>query len=212
MSNKHHMSLITRRNWLMDALLFSAALFASLSGVYFLFLPVGGYQGGRNPFYGVTVIFQRETWDLMHTWSGVIMIAAALIHLIFHWDWVVSMSRRLFRRVIGQGKAMNRRSLFNVAVNAVIAVSFLLTAVSGIYFLFFSGGHQAKLLADPQILFTRTTWDLVHTWAGVTMIIAAVIHFAIHWQWVVKVTRKLFIGAIGQWMPETSERETSASV
>ena len=196
----------------MDALLFSAALFASLSGVYFLFLPVGGYQGGRNPFYGVTIIFQRETWDLMHTWSGVIMIAAALIHLIFHWDWVVSMSRRLFRQVIGQGKAMNRRSHFNVAVNAVIAVSFLLAAVSGIYFLFFPGGHQAQVMADPHILFTRTTWDLVHTWAGVTMIIAAVIHFAIHWQWVVKVTRKLFIGAIGQWMPETSERETSASV
>lgn len=210
MSNKHQISLITRRNWFIDAFLFNGALFAALSGIYFLFLPVGGYQGGRNPFYGVTIIFQRDTWDLIHTWSGVIMIAAALVHLALHWDWVASMSKRIFRQLIGRGTSINRRSHFNIAIDILVATSFFVAAFSGIYFLFFPGGHQ--LNADFVFLFSRTTWDLIHTWSAVILSIAAVIHFAIHWQWVVKVTRKLFFGTFGQWMPDTSEGEPSASV
>jgi hypothetical protein len=42
-----------------------------------------------------------------------------------------------------------------------------------------------------MILFTRTTWDLLHTWAGIVLITAAVTHFAIHWKWVTKVTSKM---------------------
>jgi len=52
-----------------------SALLAALSGIYFLFLPVSGYQGGRNPMYGVTVLFERSAWDDLHTWGGVVMIA-----------------------------------------------------------------------------------------------------------------------------------------
>jgi hypothetical protein len=49
---------------------------------------------------------------------------------------------------------------------------------------------------DPMILFSRTTWDLIHTWSGVALIVAAVIHFAIHWRWVTKVTRNV-VGSLG---------------
>jgi cytochrome b subunit of formate dehydrogenase len=73
-------------------------------------------------------------------------------------------------------------------VNITVALSGLLTALSGIYFLFFPGG---KAVADPWILFSRTTWDLIHTWAGVVMILAAILHFAIHWKWVTKVTVRI---------------------
>lgn len=214
MSAKYQISSQTRRNWYIDALLFIGALLAALSGIYFLFLPVGGYQGGRNPYYGVTILFQRETWDLIHTWGGVIMIAVALIHLTLHWNWVVSMSRRLYRQLTGQCKGMNKRSHFNVAIDAVTAVSFLLTAISGIYFLFLPGGPQAKLLTYPLILFSRTTWDLIHTWAGIIMIIAGVIHFAIHWQWAVKVTRKISLGLLNHSIPgilDSKEQRTTTT-
>jgi hypothetical protein len=186
-------------------------LAAAISGVYFLFLPVGGYQGGRNPFYGVTIIFQRETWDLIHIWSGVLMIAAAVIHLTLHWNWVASMSRRIYRQLTGKCKSMNRRGHFNVAIDVVIAISFLLAAVSGIYFLYFLGGPQAKLQNYPLILFSRTTWDLIHTWAGTIMVIASVIHFAIHWQWVVKVTRKIYLGLPNRRVSDPKGHQPSAT-
>ena len=210
MSIKPRVSSQTRRNWILDVLLFSGALTAALSGIYFLFLPVGGYQGGRNPFYGIKVIFERQTWDLIHTWGGVAMILAVLVHLALHWDWVASMSKRIFRQLIGRGTALNRRGQFNILINILVAVSFTLAALSGIYFLFFPGGHQSS--ADTILLFSRTTWDLIHTWSAVVLIIAAIIHFAIHWQWVVKVSRKLLFGTFNQWIPASTEGEPSVSV
>jgi hypothetical protein len=178
----------TRRNWLTDALLFSSALLAALSGIYFLFLPRGGYQGGRNPWYEVTILFTRHTWDDIHTWAGVAMIAIVVIHLTLHWSWVVSMARRTVRQLRGQVGAMNVRGRFNLGLNLIVALSFLVCALSGIYFLFFPGNQAA---ADPGFLFSRLTWDLLHTWSAILLIVAAVLHFTIHWRWAVKVTRSI---------------------
>jgi hypothetical protein len=179
----------TWKNWLIDAGLFSSALLAALSGIYFLFLPCGGYQGGRNPWYDVTIVFTRHTWDDIHTWAGMAMIAVAVIHLTLHWTWVVSMARRAVRELRGQVGAMNARGRFNLALNLTVALSFLACALSGMYFLFFPGGQG---MADPGFLFSRLTWDLIHTWSAILLIIAGLLHFAIHWKWVVKVTRGVF--------------------
>lgn len=177
----------TRNNWLIDAAVFIGGVIAAITGIYFLFLPVGGYQGGRNPWYGVTILFKRPTWDDLHTWSGVLMIAAAIIHFAIHWQWVKGTAKRLAKSLTGRGARMNRYGYWNVAVDAAVAISFLLTAISGLYFLFTSSGPTAV-----PFIFDRTIWDLIHTWSGVTLIIAAVIHFAIHWRWVTKVTRNVF--------------------
>lgn len=179
----------TRNNWLIDAVVFVSALITAITGIYFLFLPSGGYQGGRNAFYGITILFSRRTWDDLHTWFGVLMIAAIAIHFAVHWSWVASMARRLAKVLVGQGPHMNRYGYFNVAIDAIVGASFLAAALSGVYFLFVPSWRWAP---DPYFLFSRTTWDLVHTWSGVILIVAAVVHFAIHWHWATKVTAKVF--------------------
>ena len=191
MKNKRPVSNTTKNNWIMDAFLFMTAVVTSLSGIYFLFLPNAGYMGGRNPWYGITILFSRETWDVMHTWVGVGMVAVALIHLIFHWKWMVSMSKRMFSKLKGKTSKMSPKGRFNVLIDTLIALGFLVCAASGFYFLF-AGSSHGGLNTDPMFLFSRTTWDLIHTWSGVVFIGAAVVHFSIHWGWVVKVTRKVF--------------------
>jgi cytochrome b subunit of formate dehydrogenase len=186
--SKPAVSAQTRKNWLIDSGLLLSGVIAALSGIYFLFLPSGGYQGGRNLWYNVQILFSRHTWDDLHTWFGVGMILAALIHLVVHWRWVVSMTRRAVNELLGRGASMNTRGRWNLILNLVVALSFLLTALSGIYFLFFPGGHA---ITSPQIVFSRTTWDAIHTWAGVILIGAAILHFAIHWRWAVNVTAKI---------------------
>ncbi len=181
-------SKTTLQNWWVDALLFGSAVLASISGIYFLYFPSNGYMGGRNLYHDVTLIFNRTTWDLVHTWTGAAMIAVVMVHLVIHWKWVVSMIRRTWNELTGKCGCMNARGRWNLILNGVVAVSFLLTALSGVYFMFVSGARWA---ADPMILFSRYTWDMLHTWSGVVMIFAAVLHFAIHWRWVVNVTRKI---------------------
>ena len=186
--NSSTVSSQTRKNWWIDAGLAISSVVAALSGIYFLALPVGGYRGGRNSSYGIQILFDRSTWDDLHTWFGAAMIAIAAIHLITHWNWVTGMVRRTWNELNGRCGCMNARGRWVLVLNTVVVISFILTALSGIYFLFAPGGHAA---VTPAFLFTLATWDLIHTWAGVTLIAAAVIHFAIHWRWVVNVTNKM---------------------
>lgn len=174
----------TRRNWLLVAGLSLSGILAALSGVYFLFLPSGGYQGGRNPMYGVTLLFSRHTWDALHTWSGLAMIGVAAVHLALHWSWVGMMSRRMVKALRVRGHGFSRGAARNLAINVLVALSGLVTAVTGIYLLFAPSAQGSQVII----------WDLVHTWAGVIMIVASVQHLAIHWRWVKSVTRRVIQG------------------
>ena len=199
MSARRTVSPTTRNNWMIDAVMFTSAILVSLSSIYFLALPVGGYQGGRNPYYGIQIIFERHTWEDLHNWGGIAMILIAAVHITLHWSWIVNMTRRVIGDLIGGGKRLNNRSRFNAAINAVIGVSFLIAAISGVYLLFFPGGAHG--VPDPRILFARSIWDLIHTWSGIAMILAALVHFAIHWKWVTKVTGKVFGAAANRLIP-----------
>ena len=194
MSKKISMSLQTRTNWLIDAAAFLGGLLASITGIYFLFLPTGGYRGGRNPMYGVTVLFDRHTWEDWHTWTGIAMIVAVAIHLAIHWPWVKTMTKRIVNAIAARGSGLSRGGRLNVAIDALVAVSFLLTAVSGLYFFIWpsEGGR-----IGPVILFSSAAWDLIHTWAFVVMVGALAVHLSIHWRWVTQVTSRFFL-SLGQ--------------
>ena len=128
------------------------------------------------------------------------MIAAVAVHVAIHWHWIKMMARRYFNILKGRGSNNSRGAKINVFVNLIIALSFLFVALSGIYFLFFTnGGYEGgnNPAYDQGLLFSRITWDLIHTWSGVIMIIAGVVHFAIHWRWIVNVTRRFFL-SLGQ--------------
>jgi hypothetical protein len=185
------LSTRTKLNWLLDAKVFLAALVASITGVYFLYLPIGGYQGGRNPTFDVTILFDRVTWDDLHTWSGVLMIMAAFVHLLYHWKWVTMMGKRMISGLIGKPLKMSRGARVNLLINALVGLGFLLSAISGVYFLFQPRGMNSFTgIETTRILFfTSGTWDLVHTWSSIIMIMAAIAHFIIHWGWIEKVTR-----------------------
>lgn len=181
---KSNLSPKLRYNWLIDALLFLGALLAVLTGIYFLVYPVGGYMGGRNPDYGVIFIFGRETWEALHDWTGIAMIAAALIHIVFHWKWILGTLKRIFRTVSHKAERFGNRLFWTIVVDAFIAIGFLLSAISGLYFFF--------AIKDANWLLLDTTWDTIHTWSSDVMIMAAFIHILLHWDWIKNITAKMF--------------------
>lgn len=180
-----------RRNWLMDAGLFLAGLGATLTGVYFLFLPVGGSHGGRNPYYGITIFFDRQTWDSLHTWTGVAMIAAVLIHLVLHWNWITGTIKRTTGEIFKRRRQMSLKNQIYVAVDFMIAIGFLLTAVSGIYFLLGPAGVSSRNI--PAFIFSAQTWDTIHTWASVAMIAGIMVHLELHWSWIASVSKRFLV-------------------
>ena len=180
MEKKGLLSAKTRKNWLIDAALALGGVIAALSGIYFLYLPTGGYHGGRNPMYGVTILFERHTWEDLHTWSGVAMIVVAIVHLAIHWRWVKMMAIRVANAIHSKGAGLSKGARVNVTINLIVAVSFVLVSVSGLYLLLWPAGDRSA-----------TVWDMIHTWSGVAMIAAVVVHLAIHWRWVKNVTVRM---------------------
>ncbi len=197
-TKKRIFSVQTRNNITLDMLMLISGLISILSGVYFLFLPVGGFQGGRNPLYGLIIFFERHTWGDIHIWSSVIIMALLALHIPLHWDLIVKMTKTGFRSLIGRGR-LNNNSMFNLAINILIGISGLICGLSGLYFLLRPEFLGVAAAASVWI-FTPLVWDLIHTWSGVVMTAAAILHFGIHWKWVLKVLGK-YTRSLRTWKP-----------
>jgi len=71
--------------------------------------------------------------------------------------------------------------------------------LSGLYFLLIPDFAGIAFNSSVRI-FTPVAWDLIHTWSGAVMTAAAILHFGIHWNWVLKVLRK-YVRNIQNWKP-----------
>ncbi len=179
----------TRNNLIIDSLLFIGGMITALSGIYFLFLPIGGYQGGRNPLYGVIILFKRHTWSDIHVWASVAVLALGAMHIPLHWKWFVNMSKRSAKMFVGKAK-MSSNAKFNLQINILIGLCALILAISGLYFLLIPGASHESHAPDPMWLFSLPLWNIIHTWSGIIMLQAAILHSYLHWKWAYKVIRK----------------------
>jgi hypothetical protein len=102
-----------------------------------------------------------------------------------HWPWFGRMARRTVNELRGKCGCMNRYGRFNLIVNVLTGILFTVTALSGICLFFLPRGRVAS---GELLLLSKSTWDILHTWAGALLIATALVHFAIHWRWMVKVT------------------------
>ena len=181
-------SSATLNRWWLFLLLSVTGIAIFLSSVYFLYFPVG-FQGGRNPDYGTIIVFGREMWDAIHLWSGIGMIIVLVIHIAVHDKWILAMFKRFFQGKSSRIKRLNANARFNILLDVVAALSFFIVAISGVVLLFLPGGRSSDVV--DGFLLSKATWDIIHTWSGVVMLIAAILHFYIHWKWITKVTGRV---------------------
>jgi hypothetical protein len=199
----------TQAFWTVDTTLIVSGIIASLSGIYFLIYPTGNR---RTALLGDVLPYTRRTWDAWHTWTGAVMIAIAVIHLIIHLNWVSTMAKRMWKMVIRGSKGFNLGGWINLIIDGLVAVGFFLTAASGVYFLAFPGsGHGVE---GAAFIFDSHTWDAIHTWGFVVFIAAAIFHFIIHWRWVKNVSRKVVLILIDpfQRSPHSAVKDTTESL
>jgi cytochrome b subunit of formate dehydrogenase len=87
------------------------------------------------------------------------------------------------------------KTKLNYLLDAVIAFAFVMSALSGIVFLFAgSGGYQGGRNPSfrTEILgVSRDVWSNLHTWVSLVMIAGVVIHLVLHWNWIVCMTKRV---------------------
>jgi hypothetical protein len=89
-----------RLNYLLDAVIGAAFALSAVTGVAFLFMGSGGYQGGRNPNFATALLgLSREAWSDLHTWASLVMVAGVVVHLVLHWKWIVCVTKQMAPRL-----------------------------------------------------------------------------------------------------------------
>ncbi|MFA6089214.1 MAG: DUF4405 domain-containing protein [Candidatus Woesearchaeota archaeon] len=81
-------------NYVIDMFLVISFVITAITGIIiFIFLPGGVRQGSYQEFLGIT----KSLWSGVHDYAGLTMIVLSLIHLILHWNWIIVMTKRIFK-------------------------------------------------------------------------------------------------------------------
>jgi cytochrome b subunit of formate dehydrogenase len=89
---------------------------------------------------------------------------------------------------------MSSKTKLNYAVDLVIGIAFIFSALSGLVLFFAPSGYQGgrnPSYLEPVLLLSRQAWDIIHTWSSIAMISGVGAHLVLHWEWMVCVTKRL---------------------
>ncbi|MCD4666551.1 DUF4405 domain-containing protein [archaeon] len=74
---------------------------------------------------------------------------------------------------------MNKAKLHYI-IDVILLLVFIITALTGlIMFFFLTGG-------------IKHSWSIIHKWAGIIMVLIALIHIILHWKWLTNITKNSF--------------------
>ncbi|GAB4478056.1 MAG: DUF4405 domain-containing protein [Anaerolineales bacterium] len=136
---------MTRKNFLLDSLIFLAALIA--------FEP---------RLSGVTI----------HEWLSLALGVTLLVHLLWHWDWIINVGRRYFKRLF-------HISRLKFMVDLLFLVAFVLVMLSGIL-ISRSILPLFGIQTDPHSI-----WRPLHSLSTDLSLLLLAIHLGLNWDWIV---------------------------
>lgn len=93
---------------------------------------------------------------------------------------------------------MSLKPKWNLLLNTVIALAFVVTALTGLVFFFglAGAGFQGGRGASQSWLLARDAWRSLHDWFGMAMIAGVTIHLIVHWKWIVAAVKRNVLGAL----------------
>jgi hypothetical protein len=138
-----------KHNWLIDAALFS----------------------------GLLLSFWLElTGVALHQWLGVAIAVGAGYHLLTHWAWVKSVTKRFFKQTCGQARLY-------YAVDAAVLIGLATIIVTGLVI--------STWLDLPLTNFAA--WKTLHVSASIGTLLAVVVKIGLHWRWIVSTARRYLV-------------------
>ena len=127
-------------------------------------------------FAGLVLMFFLDlTGEALHQWLGVALGGLALYHLLRHWGWAQSVTKRLF------GKTNGKCRLYWL-IDAGVLIGFsgiLLTGLVISSWLSLPLGNYAALAG-------------LHEAISILTLALVVLKIAVHWRWVVRTARQMF--------------------
>jgi hypothetical protein len=145
-----------------------------------------------NLFIDITIFFgflvatePNFTGNTIHEWLGLAVFFTTLVHLLLHWNWVVYVIKKFFKRM-----PLSKR--INTVVDLLIFVAFVTITFSGVMM---SKSALATLgISVPN----GGSWKQLHSLAMTASLYLVAIHFALHWSWVASTIKRFVLVPIGK--------------
>ena len=151
-------------------------------------------------FAGTLVALQpRMTGIAVHEWFALAAAVTLVLHIVLHWDWVVSITKKFFSNLF-------HVSRLNYLVDGLLFVIFTVTMTSGLVI------SRVVMPTFGLQTFSSQSWLEIHnTSANLTLLLVA-LHFALHWSWVRNTFNRLVIAPFQRRCPQTRHQLQSLPI
>lgn len=84
----------------------------------------------------------------------------------------------------------------NYVVDILIGIAFLVAGLTALIFLVPITWIDFSSSVTPTFLgLNFGVWQTLHKWGGIAMMVGVVIHFLLHWNWMINMTKKMLPGS-----------------
>jgi len=169
----------TKSNLWLDIAIFIAFITTTITGLLlWLVLPEG--PGSRS---AILLGLTKESWISVHNWAGISMLFGAIIHILFHWKWIICIGKRYFQKLAKQARV-------NFSINTFLFISFVIVNLSGLIIWLILGEGSYNGGRNPRynlLIFglSRHNWNDIHLYAGLVITSILSLHIIIHLKWVI---------------------------
>ena len=122
----------------------------------------------------------RLTGMAIHEWLGIAFGAAIVTHLVLHWKWLVSSTKRFFGRLKGNTR-------LNYILKTLFFINMRVVLFSGLMI------SETALPALGIRLGEGHTYERLHALTSDWALILLGLHVALHWKWIVNTTNRYVV-------------------
>ena len=138
----------------------------------------------------------RFTGIPIHEWLGIGFGIALIYHLLLHWDWIISISRRLLRR-LPSGQRLR------YVIDLALFLDIVVLTMTGIW-ISEVAMRQLGIPVSPSFF-----WRRVHELTADFAIWLVALHLALDWKWIVSTTKRYIWQPLTRRWPAKQQGDTA---
>jgi hypothetical protein len=135
----------------------------------------------------------------LHEWLSLALAAWAVVHILLHWNWVLSVGARLIKNVY-----FNSRIKF--VVDVLLFIAFTLVMLTG---LMISQSVMVFLGFQPA---RAPVWRALHDQTANATLLLVAFHFALDWSWLATMTHRYLLAPLASLFHRRAAHPSAAPV
>ncbi|MCB9138167.1 MAG: DUF4405 domain-containing protein [Caldilineaceae bacterium] len=113
----------------------------------------------------------------LHELLGLLFTGLLVIHIVLHWQWIVSLTRTFFHRLLHESR-------LNYVINLLLLIDMVAVAVTGIFI------SRTLGLTIPFARNAMQFWKMAHIFSAQLVLALVALHVAMHWKWIINACKR----------------------